>query len=874
MIAASPACLTDDELLALAAGELADAPAAEAHLATCSTCSALLAAAVRERSAREWDALVGKTLGPYVLEAQIGAGGMGAVYRARDPRLERAVAVKVLTAANPAEARAAAAIEHPAIVRIYDVGEVDGLHYVAMELVEGESLRSALAAGPMAGARKLVAALVDALVAAHARGVIHRDLKPENIVLTRDGVRILDFGLARIDGAVRDQTEPGTIQGTAGYMAPEQARGEPADARADLFAVGAIAYELVTGRRAFPGATAADRLSATLRDSPTLDDPTPGSTADATVDPTLRAIIARCLAKDPRERFQTAADLAWALGATRSAPNGEQPARGERASEHGAPTVSRRGLIVGAGVAATTGLLGYVLGTRRRPAAAALPKLRPLTHRNGRVYGARFTRDGSRVVYGAAWDLDPIGVFVTEIETGDTHALDVPSADLLAVSSRDELALSVGHRFVDHQSARGHLTLLPLAGGVPRPLADDIQAADFSPTAPDRIAAIRAVETGFVVEFPLGTAIARDDGWLTYVRVSPDGGRVAYFRHPQTDDDEGALCVGDRVISDGWASLAGLAWDPRGDALWFTGSRDNLVSSLHRVTLAGDVTDIQVPSIGRMRLLDLAADRRALLTSDAWRLRSIAGERDHSRSEISYVADLSADASTVVMGELGDLDASNGTFLVPYAGGRALRLGPGAPVAISPSGKRVAANVQSATHLVVYSTDSADTPHIPTPGFVGYGRWLDEITLLVLWKNALWRIGAGVPVAVAQDAGRFALDGARARAAYVDPAGVLKVLVLATGAVTTLATPGRTAEVCGWLATGEIALRSTTTPIEIDRVDPQSGARTHHMTVQPPLTGLKAVDTLVLHPDGVHVAYSYGQEISQLFVATPLTRSG
>ena len=849
-------CLSEDELLGLARGALADAPVAEAHLATCATCSALLAAAVRDAPARPWGSLAGQTLGPYVLEAQIGAGGMGVVYRARDPRLGRTVAVKVLHEPRWekvfVEARAAAAIDHRAVVGIYDVGTADGVHYVAMELVEGESLRSALAAGGLPNARAVFEALVDALVAAHARGVVHRDLKPENLVLTRDGLRILDFGLAKVDGALRDATEPGTVQGTAGYMAPEQARGEPADARADLFAAGAIAFELVTGRRAFPGATAADRLSATLRDTP-----------DVTPLGALAPIVARCLAKEPRERFQSAADLQWAL--------------------RGGKRVSRRGLLLGAAAALATGAGGFVLGRRRRAPEIVMPKLHPLTHRNGRVFNARFTRDGTRVIYGAAWETDPVGVFINDLGSGETHSLELPAAaDVLAVSAREEIAVSFDHRFVDHQSARGHLAIVPFDGGVPRPLADDVQDADFSATAEDvdkpaaALAVVRATAGGFAIELPLGTTVLEAPGWITYARVSPDGARIAYMQHPQTNDDGGSLMVVElatratRTVSDNWASLAGLAWDPSGDALWFAGSREDLTNTIHRVTLTGELTSIAVPSIGRMRILDVTADHRALVTSDAWRLRAMAGDHDRSRSDVSYVSDISADGNTVVIGELGDLEAGNGTYLVPYTGGRVLRLGSGFPVTISPSGTRVAANVNEADHLIVYSTTSAETPRIATPGFVSYGRWLDETTLLALANKELWRLAIGVaPVRVATNAGRFALDSTRTRVAFLDGDGVLKIS--ANGAVTTVGTFGRAYEVCGWLASPDaIVVRTTTTPMQLERVDPTSGARTPHLTIQPPLTGLKAVDTLVLHSDGVRYAYSYGQEISQLFVMTGL----
>jgi hypothetical protein len=893
-------CLSEDELLALAAGGLADHPTADAHLAGCATCSALLAGAVRTGRGRDWGALVGSTLGPYRIDAQIGAGGMGAVYRGWDPRLGRAIAIKVLhgggdgTAGGAAEgaggqadrlaaeARAAAAIDHRAVVAIHDVGIADGVAYVAMELVDGESLRSVLDGGGVgiARARTLAVELVEGLAAAHARGVVHRDLKPENLILTRGGLRILDFGLARFaDGAALDATEPGTVQGTAGYMAPEQARGEPVDARADLFAVGAILFELVTGRRAFPGATHAERLTATLRDPP------PAAELGA-----LAPVVERCLEKEPRDRFQSAADLAWALRAT-AAPVRVDPAP---AAEPARRRISRRALLAGGGAlvaAGATGALGYVLG-RRGGGTAGLPVMQPLTHRTGRVYTARFTHDGGRVVYGAAWDTDPVAIHLIDLASGETTLLDLPSADALAVSARGELAASVGHRFIEHQSARGQLVLVPLAGGVPRPLAHDVEAADFLPPDDDRSAApvsslavvrpvpaVHGAPRVFRLEVPLGNVIVEAPGWITHPRVSPDGRRVAYLQHPQLNDDGGRLVVVDvatrvtRVLSEGWVSLAGVAWDPAGDRIWFTASRNSLTNKLHRVTLDGALTTVPTATSGRVRLHDLAADRRALVTVDAWVLRAMAGERDRSLSNISYVADLSPDGTQLVLGELGHLEAGVGAYLVPYDGGRPLRLGSGYPIAMSPSGRRIVANVSVEDHLVVYSTGSGETPTIPAPGWVTYARWLDEDHLVALFDDKLWRLAVGAaPVAVTATGGRFALDPARARCAFVDKlAPVLRIADVAAGAGwTTRDVPGGFTgfEVCGWLATGEIAVRSMATPIRIERVDPVTGARTPHRVVQPPLMGLKAVDTFVLHAGGERYAYSYGQELSQLFVAS------
>jgi serine/threonine-protein kinase len=274
----------------------------------------------------------GHRLGPYEILAPLGAGGMGEVYRARDTRLGREVAVKVLppeVAEDPGrrrrfeqEAQAASALNHPAIITIHDIGQEAGVLYVVFELVEGETLRAALSAGPVSRAKAIDWALQISrgLSAAHERGIVHRDLKPENLIVTRDGrMKILDFGLAKVvpgfgetagttAPTLTHATEPGVVLGTIGYLAPEQARGRPADPRSDVFAFGAIVYEMVSGRRAFSGESPADTLTATLRETPRgLEDP------DGSFPPDLAPILRRCLEKEPARRFPTARELEFAL---------------------------------------------------------------------------------------------------------------------------------------------------------------------------------------------------------------------------------------------------------------------------------------------------------------------------------------------------------------------------------------------------------------------------------------------------------------------------------------------------------------------------------------------------------------------------------
>ncbi|HTR01552.1 MAG TPA: serine/threonine-protein kinase, partial [Thermoanaerobaculia bacterium] len=271
----------------------------------------------------------GSKLGPYEILGQIGAGGMGEVYKARDPRLGREVAIKVLPATFSTdadrlrrfeqEAKAAGVLNHPNITAVYDIGSADGAPYVVQELLEGETLRSMLASGKMAQRRVLDYALQIAhgLAAAHDKGIVHRDLKPENLFVTNSGrVKILDFGLAKLTQVetsgpqtnLPTATEPGVVMGTLGYMSPEQVKGKPADARSDLFAFGAIFYEMLSGKRAFHGDSAGETMASILK-----EDPPDLSVTGQAISPGLDRILRHCLEKNPERRLRSAHDLAFEL---------------------------------------------------------------------------------------------------------------------------------------------------------------------------------------------------------------------------------------------------------------------------------------------------------------------------------------------------------------------------------------------------------------------------------------------------------------------------------------------------------------------------------------------------------------------------------
>ncbi|HKA37028.1 MAG TPA: serine/threonine-protein kinase, partial [Thermoanaerobaculia bacterium] len=273
----------------------------------------------------------GSKLGPYEVLSAIGAGGMGEVYKARDPRLERNVAVKVLPShlsASPEvrqrferEAKTISQLSHPHICALYDVGNQDGVEYLVMEYLEGETLAQRLLNGsiPAEQTLKYGMEIADALDKAHRQGIVHRDLKPGNVMLTKSGVKLLDFGLAKavappaVSGssysvlptqAGSNLTQEGTILGTFQYMAPEQLEGREADARTDIFAFGAVLYEMATGRKAFSGRSQASLISSIMK-----EEPAPISTLVPMAPPALDRVVKTCLAKDPEDRFQTAHDV-------------------------------------------------------------------------------------------------------------------------------------------------------------------------------------------------------------------------------------------------------------------------------------------------------------------------------------------------------------------------------------------------------------------------------------------------------------------------------------------------------------------------------------------------------------------------------------
>ena len=681
----------------------------------------------------------GAKLGPYEIVAPLGAGGMGEVYRARDTRLGRDVAVKILPASLSAdaerlrrfeqEARAAGVLNHPGITAVFDVGTHENAPFLVQELLEGETLRGALAGGRLPARQAIDYAIQIArgLAAAHDKGIVHRDLKPENVFLTRDGrVKILDFGLAKLTGAgeagsgtslptAAPGTEAGVVMGTLGYMSPEQVRGRPADARSDIFSFGVILHEMLAGARPFRGDSAADTMSAILReDPPELSATSPG------IAPGLERVVRHCLEKNPEQRFQSAQDLAFDLEAlsTTSATRVEALGLG------GPRRFSRARVPALVGAALVAGLLGGWLLWRPEPAAPVT--YQRLTFRRGPLASARFAPDGQTIVYAAAWDgaREP-QLFSTRKESPESLAMALRSGQVVSVSRSGDMLLLALRRRAAGFARIGTLAQAPLAGSAARDLLEDVGDADWAPDG-SSLAVVRAPGWHYRLEFPAGTVLYETTGWISHPRVSPTGEEVAFLDHPVFGDDRGSVAIVGRAgskktLTEDWASTQGLAWSASGKEIWFTASAGGISRALYAVSPSGGLRQVAAAP-GGMLLQDVSRDGRVLFVQENVRLGLLAllpGEteaRDISSLDWGLGSILSEDGQTLAYTEEGEGGGPGySVYLRQLDGSPAVRLGEGEARAISPDGKWVLATLirTSPVQMVLLPTGAGAPRTLP-----------------------------------------------------------------------------------------------------------------------------------------------------------------
>jgi len=854
--------------------------------------------------------MIGKSLRSYRIEAKLGAGGMGVVYKAVDSRLGRTAAIKILsTAALNAdrerrfvqEAKAASSLNHPNIVTIYDIDtqEIDGkpVQYIAMEYVAGDTLDHLIGRKGLRirDVLKYAAQIADALAAAHTAGIVHRDLKPSNVIVTPQGVvKILDFGLAKLNepadadayaetlhGEGSPLTEEGTILGTVAYMSPEQADGKKVDSRSDVFSFGSVLYEMATGQRAFAGGSKLSSLSAVL-----YKDPQPASQAVADVPPDLDRIIGRCLKKDPERRWQTMADVKVALEELREEVDSGNFTR--PGLSPGSRNMPRIRLWVGVALLAGV-LLGLALSLSYEPTfrrSTEPPSYQRLTFRRGDVTSAKFA-PGDTVVYSAEWDGSPSTLFSAQPGNREAQPLALPSARVLAISPRGEMAILLGGEDV------GTLARVPFGGGAPREVLEGVSGADWGPDG-ESLAVVRSVGGKFRLEYPVGTVMYETERRPPLnPRVSADGKLVAFFDFDIEGGDY-ALCViganhPRQTLSKGWRATGALNWSPDNREVWFSGSLPGSDPALYGVTLSG--TQRLVSQTGGIIVMqDVAHDGRVLLSTVNSRLGIMylppngAAQRDLAWLDSSVAFELSNNAQALLFVELSNGQGRNSAiYLRKTDGSPAIQLGYGNRPALSPDGKWVACihHDPEGSTLMLFPTGPGESrfPKIEGMHFDGVEWFPDNKRILFTgnetghatrtWMYDL-ETNRSTPLTPEGSRGtRISLDG---KWFITVDAHKLLLSPIGGGDSRTIADLQNGESVVRWSGDGRYLFLQQRDPtsIKISRLEVATRRTEPWLVVKVPEPGAQFLGPLALSADGKACATTFQRDLANLFLVRGL----
>ncbi|HKW87576.1 MAG TPA: protein kinase [Candidatus Acidoferrales bacterium] len=856
----------------------------------------------------------GTKLGPYEIVGAIGAGGMGEVYRARDTRLGRDVAVKVLPASFSGdrerlrrfeqEARAAGALNHPNILAIHDLGSYGGAPFLVTELLEGQTLRERLRSGalPLRKALDVAMQAAHGVAAAHQKRIIHRDLKPANIFLTADGrVKILDFGLAKLtqenlSGLSETQsptrtaepiteTAAGVALGTIGYMSPEQVRGQPADARSDVFALGTILYEMLSGQRAFVKDSSADTMAAILK-----EEPPELSGEGKKIPPAVERIVRHCLEKNPGERFQSAHDLAFDLESVSGISTTSAAAL---AAPNSRPRKWLKALVpvVALVTAAAAGFFaGRWSGHTGEPGPA---KFLHINFRAEMVFNARFAPDGETIAFSAAQEGNQPQLFVHRPDYPAPQPIGSPGTELLSISPKGELAVLTGTRYISHAVFSGTLARMDLGGGAPRAILEGVQDADWNPDGTG-LAIVRETNGQSRLEYPIGKVLYETAGYVSNLRFSPGGDQIAFLEHPFRYDDRGTVDVVDlqghkRVLAGEYAGEEGLVWSKDGNAIYFSSWGEGESNYfIHAINLAGRARamlsatqDIWVfDADGKGRLL-------ANENTDQSRLVALApdanAERDLTWLNYSDSPCLSSDGREVLF---TDVDQTAGSanydlLLRKTDGSPVVRLGDGTAEGLSPDGTLALSMVPGPPmQLVLYPTGAGEKRVLNRGNIENFAsaRFFPDGKRVVACGNEpghrtrcyVQDIAQSAPQPVTPEGttgGFVSPDGKELLAQDAD--GKFLIYPLAGGPAQ--AVPGLAAVdvVIRWSADARsvFVYGKSVVPARVEQIELSTGHRTLMRELAPAdRTGVYRIMDVALSDSGKSYAYAYERTLSTLVV--------
>jgi eukaryotic-like serine/threonine-protein kinase len=838
----------------------------------------------------------GTKFGPYEILSLLGAGGMGEVYRARDTRLGRDVAIKILAASISAspdrlnrfeqEARTTGQLNHPNILAMYDVGSHDGTPYLVSELLEGESLRSRLEDGalPQRKAIEYAVEIARGLAAAHDKGVVHRDLKPENIFITKDDrVKILDFGLAKLMlpdsvdsqqsklATIQPQTESGVILGTVGYMSPEQIRGKPADHRSDIFAFGSILYEMLIGKKPFRGDSAVETMNAILK-----EDPADMTQSNPNLPVSLEHFVRRCLEKNPDLRFHSTSDMGFALGELSGISS--QSLR-VRAPEE--KTNWKRWLVsalIALGLCAAT-ILIYRQVTRAQVVSEEKPWVfERLTFRRGNVLHARFAPDGKTVVYGASWEGKPTEIFVASPGSPESRPLGIQKADVLSISSDGDMAILLRSGILQGTAGSGTLAVTSLTGGggAPREILENVYEADWLPDK-SGIAVARDMNGKCRIEFPIGKVVYEGNDYLDSLRVSPDGKRLLGWQNDKLVliDRAGKITA----LFPGPDQRDVACWSPDG-FIYFSGAIKGRYG-IYTSDISGKIQFI-APLVSHIVIHDVSKSGTVLVEQELFQqgirvlLSGEKEERDLSWLDWSILNDFSDDGKLILINERGEAGGKKGSiYLRKTDGSPAVKLGDGHAQSLSPDGKWIIANAPDQEGRLILIPTGAGAIKTFTPekwNCLG-AAWLD-----VAGRNlALYCSEPGHKPRI------YSLDLETQKISPISPEGALttavrspegaRVLVLLNGKFAVYPETGisypflssltpQDDDFILWNQEGVYVKTHFSYPPQIIRIDAKTGKRELWKQILPSDPTIIRIDNVRLTPDTKSYAYQYARVLS------------